>query len=107
MAGSHGGPASRRPPERRSSRLLTVDEVAERLTVSPSYVRRRLIFEHRIPYVKVGRHVRIDEADLEDFIDRGRVTPPGYKGASGPPQGRRGPKSTEGRHRWPTSGSTP
>jgi excisionase family DNA binding protein len=84
-----------------------VDEAAERLTVSPAYVRRRLIFERRIPYVKIGRHVRIDEADLEDFIDQGRVTPPGYKGASGPPRRRRAPKSTAGRRRWPTSGNTP
>lgn len=87
--------------------LLTVEEVAELLNVSPAYVRRRLVFEKRIPYVKVGRHVRIDERDLEDFIDRGRVTPAGYKGAGDPPQRRRRRTSREGRRRWPTSGSTP
>lgn|GEM_PF-887592 len=89
------------------SRLLTVDQAAERLNVSPTYVRRRLIFERRIPYVKIGRHVRIDEADLEELIDRGRVTPPGYKGSSGHPQSRRRRTSREGRLRWPTSGNTP
>lgn len=31
-----------------SSRLLMVDQVAERLNVSVAYVRRRLIFEQRI-----------------------------------------------------------
>ena len=91
----------------RRSPLLTIEEVAERLNVPPAYVRRRLIFEKRIPYVKVGRHVRIDQQDLEDFIDRGRVTPPGYKGSSGPSRRRRAPKSAEGRRRWPTSGNTP
>jgi excisionase family DNA binding protein len=92
---------ARRPP------LLTVEEVAETLSVSPAYVRRRLVFEKRIPYVKVGRHVRIDGRDLEDFIDRGRVTPAGYKGASAPPKRRKRSTSKEGRRRWPTSGSTP
>ena len=89
------------------SPLLTVEQVAELLSVSPAYVRRRLIFEKRIPYVKIGRHVRIDERDLEDFIDRGRVTPAGYKGASAPPKRRRRHTSREGRRRWPTSGNTP
>jgi excisionase family DNA binding protein len=32
------------------------------------------VFERRIPYVKVGRHLRIDEADLEEFIARGYVS---------------------------------
>lgn len=89
------------------SPLLTVEEVAELLNVSPAYVRRRLVFERRIPYVKVGRHVRIDQRDLEDFIDRGRVTPAGYKGTGAPPQRRKRHTSREGRRRWPTSGSTP
>jgi len=51
-----------------SARLLTVDQVAERLNVSVAYVRRRLIFEQRIEYMKIGRHVRFDEAALEAFI---------------------------------------
>jgi excisionase family DNA binding protein len=86
---------------------LTVEEVAELLSVSPAYVRRRLVFERRIPYVKVGRHVRIDERDLEDFIARGRVTPAGYKGAGAAPQRRKRHTSRERRRRWPTSESTP
>ena len=34
---------------------------------------RRLIAERRIAYVKVGRHVRIAEADLVEFVAAGRV----------------------------------
>ena len=56
-----------------TSRLLTVDQAAERLNVSPTYVRRRLIFERRIAYVKIGRHVRIEEQEIDFLIDRGRV----------------------------------
>lgn len=54
-------------------RLLTVEEAAELLKVSPGYVRRRLIFERRIPYVKVGRYVRIEPGALDALIAAGRV----------------------------------
>jgi excisionase family DNA binding protein len=52
--------------------LLTVEEAADRLGTSVRFV-RRLIAERRIAYVKVGRHVRIDEADLVEFVAAGRV----------------------------------
>jgi excisionase family DNA binding protein len=54
-------------------RLLTVGEAAEQLGTSTRFV-RRLVFERRIAFVKVGRHVRITSADLEAFIAAGRVT---------------------------------
>lgn len=57
------------------SSLLTVEEAAEQLNVSPSYVRRRLIFEKRIPYVKIGRHVRIEAQEIENLVEDGRVEP--------------------------------
>jgi excisionase family DNA binding protein len=53
------------------SRLLDVAEVAERLNVSVRWV-RRAIFEKRFPVVHVGRLVRIDERDLEAFIEANR-----------------------------------
>ena len=45
-----------------TDKLLTVEQAAERLGTSVRFV-RRLIAERRIAYVKVGRHVRIAEAD--------------------------------------------
>jgi excisionase family DNA binding protein len=53
-------------------RLLTVEEDAERLGTSTRFV-RRLIFERRIAFVKVGRHVRIASTDLDAYIRAGRV----------------------------------
>ena len=53
-------------------RLLTPQEAAERLGTSLRFV-RRLVFERRIPFVKVGRHVRITASDLDAFIAAGRV----------------------------------
>ena len=52
--------------------LLSVEQAAERLGTSVRFV-RRLVFERRIAYVKVGRHVRITEHDLIDYVATGRV----------------------------------
>jgi excisionase family DNA binding protein len=52
--------------------LLTVDEAAERLATKPRFI-RRLIAEKRIPYVKLGSHVRLDTTDLDAFVAAGRV----------------------------------
>ena len=52
--------------------LLSVEQAAERLGTSVRFV-RRLIAERRIAYVKVGRHVRIAEADLSSFVAAGRM----------------------------------
>jgi len=57
-----------------ADRLLTVEEAADRMNTSVRFV-RRLITERRIAYVKLGRHVRIAEADIAAFIDSGRVPP--------------------------------
>jgi len=59
------------PPADRE-RLLTVDEVAERLNVRVRFV-RRLISERRIVFVKVGSYVRISSSDLDDFVRNCRV----------------------------------
>jgi excisionase family DNA binding protein len=57
--------------------LLTVEQAAERLSTGPRFI-RRLIAERRIEFHKVGRHVRISERALADFIEGGRVAPVTY-----------------------------
>jgi excisionase family DNA binding protein len=52
--------------------LLTVEQAAERLGTSTRFV-RRLVAERRIAYAKLGRHVRIAEHDLINFVAAGRV----------------------------------
>ena len=55
--------------------LLTVDQAAERLGVTPRFI-RRLIAEKRIAYVKLGGwHVRVEDTVLDEFVDAGRVPP--------------------------------
>jgi excisionase family DNA binding protein len=54
--------------------LLTVEQAAERMCTKQRSI-RRLIAERRIPYVKLGAHVRIDVRDIDAFIAAGRVSP--------------------------------
>jgi excisionase family DNA binding protein len=55
-------------------RLLTVAEAAKLLSTSERFP-RRLIEERRIRFVHVGRHVRIPESALREFIEAGLVEP--------------------------------
>jgi excisionase family DNA binding protein len=57
-----------------ADRLLTVAQAAELLGTSDSFP-RRLISERRIRFVRVGRHVRIPESALAEFIAAGTVEP--------------------------------
>jgi excisionase family DNA binding protein len=57
-----------------AERLLTVTEVAELLSTTERFP-RRLIEERRIRFVRVGRHVRIPESALREFIASGLVEP--------------------------------
>ncbi|WP_428953060.1 excisionase family DNA-binding protein [Streptomyces sp. cg35] len=57
-----------------NDRYLSVDQVAEILGTSVRFP-RRLIEERRITYVKVGRHVRIPESAVREFIDSHTVEP--------------------------------
>ncbi|MFF9397701.1 helix-turn-helix domain-containing protein [Streptomyces sp. NPDC014744] len=55
-------------------RLLTVDQVADRLGTGLRFP-RRLIEERRITFVKVGRHVRIPESAVDEYVSAHTVEP--------------------------------
>jgi len=57
-----------------AEQLLSVEAAAERLGTKPRFI-RRLIAERRIEFVRVGRHVRISESSLAEFIEAGKVPP--------------------------------
>jgi len=57
-----------------AERLLTVAEVAEVLGTSTRFP-RRLIEQRRIRFVRVGRHVRVPESALREFIEARLVEP--------------------------------
>jgi excisionase family DNA binding protein len=52
--------------------LLTIDQLAERLGVTRRHV-RRLVTERRVPFLRVGRFIRFDPADISVWLDRARV----------------------------------
>ena len=55
-------------------KLLTVDEAAALLGTTPRFP-RRLIAERRIRFLRLGRHVRIPESALTEFVQGGMVEP--------------------------------
>ncbi|WP_046726948.1 excisionase family DNA-binding protein [Streptomyces humi] len=57
-----------------TDRYLSVDQVAELLGTTARFP-RRLIEERRIRYVKVGRHVRIPESAVYEFVQSRTVEP--------------------------------
>ncbi len=54
--------------------LLTIDQAAELLGTGPRFA-RRLIAERRIRFVHVGRHVRIPESALIEYVVSNTVEP--------------------------------
>jgi excisionase family DNA binding protein len=55
-------------------RLLTYEEAAAMLNTKPRFA-RRLVAERRIRFTRVGRHVRIPESAVRQFIEAGMVEP--------------------------------
>ncbi len=54
--------------------LLDSEAVAASLRVTPRLI-QRLVAERRIPFLKVGRFVRFDPADVNVWLDQQRVEP--------------------------------
>jgi excisionase family DNA binding protein len=61
--------------------LLDVGTLADRLGVTPRFV-RRLVHERRVPFLKIGKFVRFDPREIETWVDCCR-TPLGAPPASG------------------------
>ena len=57
-----------------TERMLTVVEAGEVLNTGPRFP-RRLIAERRIRFVRVGRHVRIPESAIAEYVRAQTVEP--------------------------------
>jgi excisionase family DNA binding protein len=55
-----------------SDHLLTAEQVATLLGTTPRHV-RRLVFERRITYRKLGRYVRFHPDDVAEYIAAHRI----------------------------------
>src|SRR3712207_8249266 len=69
-------PAHGRPPPSDSGQLLTIDQAAEYLSTAHRFV-RRLTSERRIPYVNLGKHLRLERGVLDGLVPAGLVPAPG------------------------------
>ncbi|MFN0092264.1 MAG: helix-turn-helix domain-containing protein [Acidimicrobiales bacterium] len=67
-----------------SAPLIDIAQAAERLGVTPRFV-RRLVEERRIPFHKIGKYVRFDPADIDRFAMHGRVEPVNLVAVPSPP----------------------
>jgi excisionase family DNA binding protein len=65
-------PASARAAGPTPPALLDIAGVADRLAVSERFV-RRLVFERRIPYLKIGHLVRFEPMAIERWLATARV----------------------------------
>jgi len=54
--------------------MLTIDEAAARMNMSPRHI-RRLVAERRIAHHRFGRSVRLAPEDVDAYIAAGRVEP--------------------------------
>lgn len=64
------------------NRLLTVEDAARYLAVSKSTL-YGWVWQRRIAFVKVGRALRFDLADLQEFIRVNRIQARPSRGLSG------------------------
>lgn len=55
--------------------LLTMNELAQLLGVTNRHV-RRLVAERRVPFLKIGRFVRFDPAEISAWLDSRRTPGP-------------------------------
>ena len=62
-------------PNATSSKLLTVEQTAERLGVKPATIRSWILKREKIEIVKVGRLVRITESSIQRLIDENTIPP--------------------------------
>ena len=63
-----GRPASERP------RLIDVPTLATELCVTERFV-RRLVAEDRVPFLKIGKFVRFDPLEIDQWVDESRSSP--------------------------------
>lgn len=59
---------------RNRDNLWDIEAVADRLGVRVRYV-RRLVSERRIPYLKLGRLLRFDPAEIDAWLEEARRSP--------------------------------
>ncbi len=58
----------------RERRLMTIKQASNYLAIPVPTLYTR-VWQRRIPFVRLGRSIRFDVADLDAFIDENKVSP--------------------------------
>ncbi len=64
-------PVPVRPPPEDDRHLIDVPALAQRLGVTERFI-RRLTAEDRVPFLKIGKFVRFDPLEIDDWVDAKR-----------------------------------
>ena len=60
------------PDTKALPRLLSIEQLAEHLGVTERHV-RRLVAERRVPFLKVGKFIRFDPAEIAKWLNANRL----------------------------------
>ncbi len=72
--GARGRRSTKAPNSGPLAPLIDTNEAAARLGVTPRFI-RRLVDERRVPFHKIGKYVRFDPADIDNFVMDSRIEP--------------------------------
>jgi excisionase family DNA binding protein len=56
-----------------TKRLLTIQEAAAETGLLTSYM-RKMVFERKVPFIKIGKRIYFDRSDLNQWIDSHRIS---------------------------------
>ena len=58
----------------KQSQYLTVEELCQLLKLKKSYI-YDLTYRKKIPFIKIGRHLRFDLEEIQKWIENNKVIP--------------------------------
>jgi len=58
----------------KQSKYLTVEELCQLLKLKKSYI-YDLTYRKKIPFIKIGRHLRFDLEEIQKWIENNKVIP--------------------------------
>ena len=61
-----------------TGKLLTAEQLAEYLNISRHAV-YCMVFRREIPHLKLGRRVRFDPIEVQQWLEDQKISPNGYK----------------------------
>jgi len=61
-------------PREKQSQYLTVEELCQLLKLKKSYI-YDLTYRKKIPFIKIGRHLRFDLEEIQKWLENNKIIP--------------------------------